>query len=310
MPDEGYLKFLDGTIGADAINVDAVDDLDEGFKTPLPNDLDRETIFCGVWSPNARTPGRSTPVPWIPTSSWLRSPSIVPETLSLCSSPTPLLGFQSPVPASPSPGLGFQSPPTSPSQLGFQSPVPWTPASPSTPSAPLPPVDHWILNPRLIGIPIKVDISGGELDTLKKKDGVIVETVANEDGIDVICRLKTKTIYVPYQLIQSFRQRPNPAREKGLMVITRNHPEHIGKLVRRIHHFYVNEKTEENHWLLVSTVARLGINEMKGHEHLEVHPSDLEFVRETFEERRASTELFRHVRMDFTYDTVEVRPIA
>ncbi|KAF9062073.1 hypothetical protein BDP27DRAFT_1428274 [Rhodocollybia butyracea] len=83
-------------------------------------------------------------------------------------------------------------------------------------------------------------------ETLDWKDGIIVETVSGADGIRVIHRQSsTKTIDVPFNLIESFHERPNPARGKGLMVVARNHPEHIGKLVRRIHHFYDTVKTEE-----------------------------------------------------------------
>ena len=59
------------------------------------------------------------------------------------------------------------------------------------------------------------------------------------------------------------------------MVIARNHPEHIGKLARRIHHLYVNDKTEENHWLKLLTVDRSGPQEKQGNEVLDVHLSRL-----------------------------------
>ncbi|KAF9067378.1 hypothetical protein BDP27DRAFT_1364947 [Rhodocollybia butyracea] len=80
----------------------------------------------------------------------------------------------------------------------------------------------------LVRIPMKVNISGGELETLQKKDGIIIETVSGADEIKVIYwQSSNKTIKVPYHLIQSFHEQPNPSRDKGLMVIAQNHPEHI-----------------------------------------------------------------------------------
>ena len=250
MPDGNYQKRL----AFSAASMNAVDagvgaDQDAGSYTPLPNDFEREFIFCGSWSPSLPTPGAPSMSPW----------------------QSPFAGSQTPTPF-----------------YGNGSPVPWTPASPPPPiwheSSPSPPValsvpDHWILHPKLVGIPIRVDISGGELETSKKKDGVIVETVSCDDGLDVICRRSSaKTVRVPYQFVQSFRDRPNPAREKGLMVIARNHPEHIGKLARRIHHLYVNDKTEENHWLKLLTVDRSGPQEEQGNEVLDVHPHQKKYL--------------------------------
>ena len=167
-------------------------------------------------------------------------------------------------------------------------------------------LDHWILHPNLLGISIKVEITGGELDTSRKKDGVFVETVASEFGISVVCRRFNQSVVVPYKFIESSRQRPNPAREKGLMVVARNHPEHIGKLVRRIHHFYVESKTEENHWLIMQTFKRTGFLDADDGL-LELHPNDLEYVHETPDQRRLATALLRARRGDYVYEEVQVR---
>ncbi|KAF5351480.1 hypothetical protein D9757_012880 [Collybiopsis confluens] len=195
--------------------------------------------------------------------------------------------------------------PSTPSK-GFRAPIlsheATTTASPSA----LPPPDHWILHPKLIGISIKVDISSGQFDTSQKKDGIIVETVSGTDGIKVIYRRSaTKTIDVPYISIQSFRDRPNPSREKGLMVVARNHPEHIGKLVRRIHHFYDMEKTEDKHWMVVQRVDRSGPKEQTLFEFLEFHPRDLEYVKETPQERKWSTLLLELIRLEHSHIPVE-----
>lgn len=154
---------------------------------------------------------------------------------------------------------------------------------------------------------IKVEITGGELDTSQKKDGVFVETVAGELGINVVCRRFNQLVPVPYKFIGSCRQRPNPAREKGLMVVARNHPDHIGKLVRRIHHFYVDAKTEENHWLIVQTFTRTGLLDNADGGLLELHPNDLEYVHEDPSQRRLATAFLRARRGDYVYAEVQVR---
>lgn len=281
MPDDSYQKHLNSP----ATSFDVVEAIDANqSRTPLPNDFERENIFCGLWSPNCPTPGASS--------------------------------FQSPFSGSQTPVISF----------GFQSPVPWTPASPSPPPssrrsppsrpssssndhASTPPSfpDHWILHPKLIGIPIRVDIAGGgELDTSNKKNGSIVETVINEDGLSVLCRRSpTKSVPIHHQLIQSFRVRPIPAREKDLMVIVRNH-EQIGKLVRRYHHFYLEEKTENSHWMMVKEVDRSGREEMVNN-YLEVHPDDVEYVYETPAEVRWGKRLFSDIRQDYKGSKAEVR---
>ncbi|KAF5379282.1 hypothetical protein D9757_005319 [Collybiopsis confluens] len=263
MPDPRYEKLLQTSSNDEDVEDSAAAGSmtpAAGSMTPLPNDFERETLFYGTWSPNCPTPA--------------------PSSLGLTSTSLPSNELASPAPA---------SPPL----------IPRT-SSPVSVSAPAPAPDHWILHPKLIGIPIKVDISGGQLASLQKKDGVIVETVASEDGIKVIYRRSSsKVIEIPSGYIQSFRDRPNPAREKGLMVVARNHPQHIGKLVRRIHHFYDMEKIEEKHWLMMQRVDRSGPKEDTLPEFLEFHPSDLEYVKETPEERRRSAQgLQRMVRKD------------
>lgn len=181
MPDAHYQKHLSLT----GISIDAGVDTDQGSgsHTLLPNDFEREFIFCGSWSPSYPTPGASSTSPY----------------------QLPFAGSQTPEPS-----------------FGFQSPVPWTPASlspqpsscasspsdPSPPSPALSPPDHWNFHPNLVGILIRVDISGGgELDTSKKKNGAIVEVVSNEDSFSVLCcRSPTKSVPAHHQFIQSFQE--------------------------------------------------------------------------------------------------------
>ncbi|KAJ3817521.1 hypothetical protein F5880DRAFT_1618200 [Lentinula raphanica] len=276
LPDEQYQCQIDDSDFSDS--PEQLTDGDYALPTPFVNDLEQEVLFYAASNPSSLTPGRDTSFPQTP-------------------------GHATPNPVS---------------QTGVsRSPLPWTPASPSllpfrSPSPeppPPPPPDHWLLNPKLLGIPIKVDIRGGGLDTLNKKDGIFVESTASENGISIIHRpTPSKMIQVPLISVICFRSQAKPATEKGLMVVARNQAEHVGKLVRRVHHFYEKEKTEDHHCLVTITVDRSGHKESKGNELLDMHPDDLEFVKESAEERKWSTELLREVRAEFSYSPVDIRP--
>ncbi|KAF9062076.1 hypothetical protein BDP27DRAFT_1428279 [Rhodocollybia butyracea] len=143
-------------------------------------------------------------------------------------------------------------------------PTPQKPIQSGTVSAP---EGHWIIHPKL-------------------KAGIFVETAVGTNGsITVTSRQSTnRVVHIPFNTVVPYHQRPKPATEKGLMVVTRNHPEHIGKLVRQIHHFYEKEK---NGW------------ERLLPEFLELHPDDLDYVKETSEERRNSKEFLSGLRTEF-----------
>lgn len=248
----------------------------DGGNTPLPTDFERETIFTGVWSPGHRTS--------IPSNSGGSSSSV---TWTPASPPPHMQGFLSPDPS-------LFSPPSPPRPDASQSSV----------------FDgHWILHPKLVGTPIQVDINGGELDTSTKKTGIFVETVVGTHGnISVIYRRSAKQIIdVPFNTVIPSRQRPKPSTEKGLMVVARSHPNHIGKLVRQVHHFYEKEKIEENHLFVLVTVERSGGQETQGSEFLELHGDDLDHVKETPDERKHSKELLELLRMEFAALGVCVR---
>lgn len=91
------------------------------------------------------------------------------------------------------------------------------------------------------------------------------------------------------------------------MVVARNHPEHIGKLVRRIHHFYVGAKMEENHWLIVQTFKRTGLVDNADGGLLELHPNDLEYAYEAPDQWRFATAFLCARRGDYVYAEVQVR---
>ncbi|KAE9384026.1 hypothetical protein BT96DRAFT_1008518 [Gymnopus androsaceus JB14] len=179
----------------------------------------------------------------------------------------------------------------------------------TSPPLPEPPLQHWILHPKLLGIPIQVDINGGELDTSTKKAGIFVKTINSVNGISVVCQHFGKTITVPYTSVVSFHERPKPATEKGLMVVARGSPQFIGTFVRQIYHFYENEKTDENHMLVAAKIDRSGSLETHASDFLDVHPLDLEYVQETPEERKHSKTFLEYDRaeMRYTYG-VQIRP--
>lgn len=237
-------------------------------STPMPSYSERETIFTGIWNPDY----------------------VYPDPLESPLSPDPIRAL---------PLWPDQSPRAS-SSLPEQSPR----ASSPLHEQPLP---HWILHPKLLGIPIQVDIIGGELDTSMKKGGIFVKTINSVNGINVVCQHFGQTISVPYTSVVSFHERPKPATEKALMVVARGRLEHIGKFVRQIHHFYENEKTEKNHMLEVVTMDRSQPRENTALEFLDMHPMELEYVQETAEERRYSKVLLQMTRLERKFEPVIVR---
>jgi len=171
------------------------------------------------------------------------------------------------------------------------------------------PLWHWILHPKLLGIPIQVDINGGSLDT-STKGGIFVKTINGVNGISVVCHRLGQTISIPHTSVVSFHIRPKPATEKALMVVARGCPEHIGMLVWQIHHFYENEKTEANHMLQVVSVDRSETLEHTTPNFLDVHPMDLEYIQETAEERKHSKVMLQDMRleMQYSYARIPIRP--
>ncbi|KAJ3729337.1 hypothetical protein C8R42DRAFT_715640 [Lentinula raphanica] len=65
------------------------------------------------------------------------------------------------------------------------------------------------------------------------------------------------------------------------MVVVGGLEEHIGKFVRRIHHFYKGSKTNANKWFKLVVVEFTGEVEVVTDLELELSPDDVEYVRET-----------------------------
>uniref|UniRef100_A0A0W0G0T7 Uncharacterized protein n=1 Tax=Moniliophthora roreri TaxID=221103 RepID=A0A0W0G0T7_MONRR len=156
---------------------------------------------------------------------------------------------------------------------------------------------HWILHPKLLSIPIYIEIEGGKHDTLQNKKAVSV--VPDLDGCNTsVVRLfgMQRVDEIDPTSITRNRLRPNPHTEMGLMVVVRSEEQHIGKFVRRIYHFYKGTKSKENDWFILGVVEVSDGIERLTSERLELHPDDLEYTKETEEECRASKALFKEVR--------------
>ncbi|KAJ3725302.1 hypothetical protein C8R42DRAFT_640187 [Lentinula raphanica] len=148
------------------------------------------------------------------------------------------------------------------------------------------PTTHFLCHRNLLGIPICVDIVGGPYDTLKTKAGerYVVPTPAENGAILLQIdqpMIKVGSVFVDTATVLKHRNRPKPSTEKWLMVVVGGEEEHIGKFVRRIHHFYKGTKSNETKWFKVVVVEFQSEVEVVTGLELELHPNDVEYVRET-----------------------------
>ena len=108
---------------------------------------------------------------------------------------------------------------------------------------------HPLLDSRLIGVKMKVTVTGGEY-----KDKEMVVAVAEVDGqLSIRFSHYKKSVFLPAEHVSP--KHPNPTRDNGLLVVIDN--DHRGKYVRRIHHRYedgqpivilaVINRTEDGH---------------------------------------------------------------
>lgn len=164
---------------------------------------------------------------------------------------------------------------------------------------------HWILNPKLLSIAIRVDICGGPFDTLlkKQKQGVFVVTTDEPKGL--IPRVWGKSQPLSVNSIFKFRERPKPASEKSLMVVIEG--PHTGKFVRQLYHFFIIRQAEENdRFILVVTDRSKDLEEVTD-EILELHPDEVELVQESASERKYMNGVLRDMRASWRTSRPEVR---
>lgn len=156
---------------------------------------------------------------------------------------------------------------------------------------------HWILQPKLLGIAIRVDIQGGPYDTVqkKKKNGIFVKTVMESDSIlPMVVDLGGQRCPVSVGQIHKFHERPKPASERSLMVVIEG--PHIGKYVRQMYHFFQGSRVEENDKFIVMVTDRSGIIERTSNEYLELDRGEVELVQETADERKYMNSVLKDAR--------------
>ncbi|KAJ3709489.1 hypothetical protein C8R42DRAFT_641630 [Lentinula raphanica] len=173
------------------------------------------------------------------------------------------------------------------------------------------PPTHFLCNRNLLGISIRVDIVDGPYDTLKTKAGeryVIPTPTANGNILLRVDQPKIKVgdVFLDTTTVMKHRVRPKPSTEKRLMVVIGGVQEHIGKLVRRIHHFFKGSKTDANKWFKLVVVEFSGEAERVTDLELELSPNDVEFVRESDKVRRASTLLLAERRQFLSHSAPEI----
>ncbi|ESK83833.1 hypothetical protein Moror_13516 [Moniliophthora roreri MCA 2997] len=95
------------------------------------------------------------------------------------------------------------------------------------------PPSHWILHSKLQGIPIYVEINGGEHNTLQWNDGVSVVPDIDVHSNPIVRSFGDKKVKeIEPNRIAWYRKRPNPSTDVGLLVVVGGEDEHIGKFAR------------------------------------------------------------------------------
>ncbi|KAK1222611.1 hypothetical protein PQX77_014532 [Marasmius sp. AFHP31] len=195
-------------------------------------------------------------------------------------------------PTSPDPARELRSVPSTPSVSRSRLPPP-----------PRPVPSHWILHRKLLGIPIRVAITGGKW---KRKTAFVTPT-SSAQGAFVAFRNKEETHPIDCQWIKKHDQPPRPNSEQALMVVTRGDEQHIGKFVRRIFYFYNQSQTDDARWFILGVVDRTGRQDSLTDEILELPPTTLDIVEESKEAREAGNILFESVRYAAKVGKPEVR---
>ncbi|KAJ3729815.1 hypothetical protein C8R42DRAFT_716077 [Lentinula raphanica] len=171
---------------------------------------------------------------------------------------------------------------------------------------------HFLFHKKLFGIPVCVDIDGGVYDTLRTKAGErYVIPIPCDDGsillkIDVP-KVKVGEMFVHSSAVMKHRDRPKPSTEKRLMVVVGGNEEHIGKLVRQLHYFFKGGKSDKNKWFILVVVYFSGGEEFLTEERLELHPNDVEYVRESKEVRKRSRQMLAIQRELLAHSSPEIQ---
>ncbi|KAJ3765207.1 hypothetical protein FB446DRAFT_795286 [Lentinula raphanica] len=161
----------------------------------------------------------------------------------------------------------------------------------------------WIYHRNLVGIPIGVSLKG-------QKGIQFVKVMPQGSGFKIIQDRLTggEPLLVWTPDVSRFDDRPKPKTEKSLMVIVKGPEENIGKLVRRIHHFYKERKTDSSLWFILGVVDFPSeMEEILTSERIDAHPDQLERVQETQAIRRASGLVMAAARDEYRFQSPAVR---
>ncbi|KAJ3817830.1 hypothetical protein F5880DRAFT_1511457 [Lentinula raphanica] len=162
----------------------------------------------------------------------------------------------------------------------------------------------WIFHSKLVGIAMQVALKG-------RKGTHYVKVMPRQGGGFMVIEERSKggepvVVWTPD--VSRSQDRPKPKTEKSLMVIVKGPEEHIGKLVRRIHHFYKGTKSEDTLWFVLGVVEFLPeTGEILTSERLENHPDDLEKVQESRDVRQRSAHVMAAARDEFRFSSPEIR---
>ncbi|KAK1225781.1 hypothetical protein PQX77_011261, partial [Marasmius sp. AFHP31] len=217
-------------------------------------------------------------------------PAITPASYLSRFDRLPVANPRTPRPRTPTP------PPRSP-RFSRHSSDPWSPMGELAPTE----RDHWILNPKLVGLWIEVTITGGAHDSggkpvyvkpVSKSRGVVVEYTTGR-GLTAV------THTVSHKFIVRSKDPIKPSTENALMVVTTGN-EHAGKLVRRIRTFYLGAKEEDYHWVVGGVISKgESGKESLTDELLELHPGfHLVRVRESARQRAEGNKYMDDVRKE------------
>ncbi|KAJ3713042.1 hypothetical protein C8R42DRAFT_727377 [Lentinula raphanica] len=174
---------------------------------------------------------------------------------------------------------------------------------------------HFLAHKNLLGIAIRVDVDGGPYDTLKTKSAeryVIPTPYSNGSFSTVVFRvdrpkIKVGDVFLDGSVLFKHRNRPKPSTEKRLMVVIGGFEEHIGKFVRRLYYFYKGSMEDDSKWFRLVVVYFSDGEEIITDEEIELHPGNVEYVRETSDMRRKSTEQLAERRQFLAHSAPELR---
>ncbi|KAJ3715636.1 hypothetical protein DFJ43DRAFT_1043491 [Lentinula guzmanii] len=152
-----------------------------------------------------------------------------------------------------------------------------------------PVINYWILEPKLLGTAIWVNIQGGTYDTVekRKKNGTFVKTVLESDNIvPLVVDIGGQQCLVSVTSILKFHKWPKPSTKRALMIVIEG--PHTGKFVRQLYHFFQMSKAPENAKFIAAMTDRSMDVEFVTREILDLDRDEVELVEESASECRTN----------------------